>query len=941
MNQTHPIRPECNPNIARDSVPLAPIESTGPESARREGGEDEIDDDDAVAVEVEDHQIEAAVPPVPISDEDDPTKVRDAVVEKGARDPGQPSKAEREAHNLTHCPYRSWCEHCVRGQAIGRPHRKITGEAAIMEVPRVILDYAFLQQDMAKEREGDEHESEHAEIERSSMKILVMVETECDSIWAYTVENKGSMMEPWLAPRICEDLATVGLGKGRIIVKADQEPAIVDLQKEISRTRADAGTALDSSRVGDSDSNGKIERAIRKLKGIIRTIRSGLEAEVGERIDLESPIIPWLVRHAAYILSRSEVKEDGKTALQRMKGRKTTGVLTNFGETVLFKMPRTRVTIGDFEDRFSEGTWVGLAVRSGEHVVANAHGTFRTGAIMRKPADARWSAELLRNIRGSPKEPRPGSNSSKIPVFVKYDADGPRADKRFEPRPAAHADPRQMYIYKKDIEKHGPTGGCAACSSMEKRGHSRGYAHSSECRLRFEELVKESESGRRRLDRADTRLNDAVRLQEEPGVIREDAPMEAEGEQVPIESPPQAEGEQMQVSADSSAGSSNDHLTTGTTGTKRKASEHEEDGSKFVPRAAGPRGQKRKPEDDGVDAFDAFASKSEKWVPTAEAMRVTKVIAGSRTSAVIAESIRGGSPIGSNIAEKGAFKKTRCSRPILSEREKHGVFHSSDPGSTGFVQQNACSEVAISSFSRSSSFRLVGTDEVAGPPVEQDEHRGEEEGIPKPISSAGAIDTLKTHPGPIVKPEDIEKEDLSWRDIGSGTFAKTFKSASNLKTSTRGGPPMSDVHRRTVWSLKTGRVIDDCFPEDVADEILHRELAVPEDIRVELVMKDALCMYHRVGSDVSEVYSQPRIAQESSLRGYMGQRLQPGWSLDLTRLDPLTGLPWHLSCVRVQRRVLKMVEKDQPLFLIGSPPCTVFSNLQNLSRGKRDAAVVA
>ena len=152
---------------------------------------------------------------------------------------------------------------------------------------------------------------------------------------------------------------------------------------------------------------------------------------------------------------------------------------------------------------------------------------------------------------------------------------------------------------------------------------------------------------------------------------------------------------------------------------------------------------------------------------------------------------------------------------------------------------------------------------------------------------------------------------------------------------------MSDVHRRTVWSLKTGRVIDDSFPEDVADEILHRELAVPEDIRVELVMKDALCMYHRVGSDVSEVYSQPRIARESSLRGYMGQRLQPGWSLDLTRLDPLTGLPWDLSCVRVQRRVLKMVEKDQPLFLIGSPPCTVFSNLQNLSRGKQDAAVVA
>ena len=54
-------------------------------------------------------------------------------------------------------------------------------------------------------------------------------------------------------------------------------------------------------------------------------------------------------------------------------------------------------------------------------------------------------------------------------------------------------------------------------------------------------------------------------------------------------------------------------------------------------------------------------------------------------------------------AEKSAIKKTRFSRPHFSERGKYGVFHSSDPGSTGFVQQNACSEVAISSDDYASS----------------------------------------------------------------------------------------------------------------------------------------------------------------------------------------------------------------------------------------------
>ena len=68
--------------------------------------------------------------------------------------------------------------------------------------------------------------------------------------------------------KICEDLATVGLGKARIVVKTDQEPAIVDSQNAIARCRSDAGTALESSRVGDSNSNGKIERAIRKVKSL-------------------------------------------------------------------------------------------------------------------------------------------------------------------------------------------------------------------------------------------------------------------------------------------------------------------------------------------------------------------------------------------------------------------------------------------------------------------------------------------------------------------------------------------------------------------------------------------------------------------------------------------------------------------------------------------------
>ena len=61
---------------------------------------------------------------------------------KGARVPTKPSQEEVEEHMLTHLPYRSWCPHCVRGKAKGKPHKRRKQEDK--EVPTVALDYMFM-----------------------------------------------------------------------------------------------------------------------------------------------------------------------------------------------------------------------------------------------------------------------------------------------------------------------------------------------------------------------------------------------------------------------------------------------------------------------------------------------------------------------------------------------------------------------------------------------------------------------------------------------------------------------------------------------------------------------------------------------------------------------------------------------------------------------------
>ena len=59
---------------------------------------------------------------------------------RAAKAPYIPSQREIDEHNLVHCPYRAWCEACVRGQAKDDCHRTITGVDADSSVARVCID---------------------------------------------------------------------------------------------------------------------------------------------------------------------------------------------------------------------------------------------------------------------------------------------------------------------------------------------------------------------------------------------------------------------------------------------------------------------------------------------------------------------------------------------------------------------------------------------------------------------------------------------------------------------------------------------------------------------------------------------------------------------------------------------------------------------------------
>ena len=337
----------------------------------------------------------------------DEGNAEDAIGEEGEvprvlRDPGMPSLAARRLHNINHLPFRSWCDHCVRGRGRDRQHRKLcgayNGDAA--EIPRVVMDYGFITATV-----GDDNGKE-------GIKCLVLKETMAGSLWAYAVKHKGVVAEPWVTRQIMHDLDTVGISNERFVAKSDQEASISAIVAELARLRKDKGTSIEESQVGDSNSNARAEVAVQEFKGMFRTLRSALDGNIGSPVAINHAIIPWLVRHAAATVTRYQVRADGRTAFQRIKGYKGIMPVCEFAEMVHFRQQKANKLPG-YEDRWQDGLWLGYDLRSGENIVGTSTGVYRTGATRRKSEDHRWSRTMMDSLVGDPEIPVPGKDAGR------------------------------------------------------------------------------------------------------------------------------------------------------------------------------------------------------------------------------------------------------------------------------------------------------------------------------------------------------------------------------------------------------------------------------------------------------------------------------------------------------------------------------------------------
>ena len=77
----------------------------------------------------------------------------------------------------------------------------------------------------------------------------------------------------------------------------------------------------------------------------------------------------WILRHAAFTITRFRVLPNGRSSYYLLKSRHYSGELVEYGELVWYRDPRAVLDSTKMESRWAKAIWVGKIEASDEHVV--------------------------------------------------------------------------------------------------------------------------------------------------------------------------------------------------------------------------------------------------------------------------------------------------------------------------------------------------------------------------------------------------------------------------------------------------------------------------------------------------------------------------------------------------------------------------------------------
>ena len=184
----------------------------------------------------------------------------------GLPSPAKPSAIEVALHWLTHIPYRSWCRWCASAKRQNAPHHSLPSHSR--EVPLLVADYCFL-------RDGRDEDL---------LTCFVARLYPSRALGSIPCDTKG--VDAYAVGRLTNFLKDCGIS--RLVHMCDQERSLgAMIQMSMDQLSGSAnwvGGVRERSAVGESQSNGKAEAAVKVVEDQVRVMKAALESRIGARI---------------------------------------------------------------------------------------------------------------------------------------------------------------------------------------------------------------------------------------------------------------------------------------------------------------------------------------------------------------------------------------------------------------------------------------------------------------------------------------------------------------------------------------------------------------------------------------------------------------------------------------------------------------------------------
>ena len=318
----------------------------------------------------------------------------DAVTEAFAHDahpqalPVRPDPATVALHELTHIPRMDWCESCQATRSREDSH---STKPPVREQPVVSMDFMF-------NRTGDDK----PEPEHPMQTHLVVVDQNTKFVLCIPVQSKAAGSLKVAVEEIVK--LTSSLGYTKLTLRADSEPAMVQLTNlvKIARSRLGFATTVEFAPPDSSEHQGlRAERYIDIVRKLGLCLLHTVSARTKRTITSAHPLYVWCFRHAAFLLSRFRVHSDGCTSFELVHGRKYEAKLAPFGSTIFAQpIPKPKAKGVAWE----KAVFLGKSTVGNLNIISNAKGV-QYSRTMRRAAEE-YQADLVMAMRGVPWDPR-------------------------------------------------------------------------------------------------------------------------------------------------------------------------------------------------------------------------------------------------------------------------------------------------------------------------------------------------------------------------------------------------------------------------------------------------------------------------------------------------------------------------------------------------------